>query len=87
MVAKRRTWFALLHVCLGAGSALYLLFVCLSGCAVLFEQELYRFFSPDPAVQASKAPRLSEMELRQIASTRYPEQRLVAIWKRKVSAD
>jgi len=59
----------------------------LTGCGILFEQELYRFFSPDPPVEATGSPRLSDVELTRIATVRYPEHRVIGIWKRKISAD
>jgi uncharacterized iron-regulated membrane protein len=71
----------------GATSVLYLSVVCLSGCVVLFERDLYRLLSPDPAVELLSVPRLSGAELINIAFTRYPEHRVVGVWDKKVSAD
>jgi uncharacterized iron-regulated membrane protein len=66
----------------------YICLVSLSGCVVLFEHELYRFFSPDPALTSSDGQRrLSAAELMQAALWQYPHDRVVGVWDRKVSAD
>jgi uncharacterized iron-regulated membrane protein len=72
---------------IGATTVLYLSVVCLSGCVVLFERDLYRLLSPDPAVEPVSVPRLSGAELINIAFSRYPEHRVVGVWDKKVSAD
>ena len=82
-----RCWARSLHMWIGATTVLYLSVVCLSGCVVLFEQDLYRLLSPDPAVEPVSVPRLSGAELVNIAFSRYPEHRVVGVWDKKVSAD
>jgi uncharacterized iron-regulated membrane protein len=72
---------------IGASAVLYLFVACLSGCVVLFERDLYRLLSPDPAVEPMSLPRLSGAELINIAFSRYPEHRVVGVWDRKVSTD
>jgi len=72
---------------IGAATVLYLSVVCLSGCVVLFERDLYRLLSPDPAIEPVSVPRLSGAELINIAFSRYPEHRVVGVWDKKVSAD
>ena len=42
-----------LHFALGAVAMLYILFVSVSGCAIVFEQELYRLLLPDPPIGTS----------------------------------
>jgi uncharacterized iron-regulated membrane protein len=76
-----------LHLWLGTAVAAYIFVVSLSGCIVLFEQELYRFFSPDPELGSSGRQRLSVAELTQAALLQYPHDRVVGVWDRKVSAD
>jgi uncharacterized iron-regulated membrane protein len=71
----------------GAAAALYLLVLCLTGCIVLFERDLYRLLSPDPALEAALVARLSEGALISIALTRAPEHRPVAVLEKKISAD
>jgi uncharacterized iron-regulated membrane protein len=71
----------------GATTVLYLSVVCLSGCIVLFERDLYRWLSPDPAVEPVSVSRLSNAELINIAFSRYPEHRVVGVWDKKVSTD
>lgn len=75
-----------LHLWIGTAAIAYILFVSLSGGIVLFEQELYRFLSPDPALASSDRQRLSVNELMQAASLKYPSDRVVGVWDRKVSA-
>jgi len=65
----------------------YIFVVSLSGCIVLFEHELYGFFSPDPEVVSLGRQRLSVAELMQAALAQYPHDRVVGVWDRKVSAD
>jgi uncharacterized iron-regulated membrane protein len=72
---------------IGATTVFYLSVVCLSGCVVLFEGDLYRLLSPDPPMEPASTPRLSGAELVNIAFSRYPEHRVVGVWDRKVSAD
>jgi uncharacterized iron-regulated membrane protein len=75
------------HFWLGTAVLPYILFVSLSGCIILFEQDLYRFFSPDPEMATSDGQRLSTDELMHAALLRYPDDRVVGVWDRKVSAD
>jgi uncharacterized iron-regulated membrane protein len=78
-----------LHLGVGTAVVLYICLVSLSGCVVLFEHELYCFFSPDPALTSSsdRQRRLSAAELMQAALWQYPQDRVVGVWDRKVSAD
>jgi uncharacterized iron-regulated membrane protein len=77
-----------LHLGVGAAVVVYICLVSLSGCIVLFEQELYGVFSPDPALTSSDHQRrLSAAELMQAAVWQYPHDRVVGVWDRKVSAD
>jgi uncharacterized iron-regulated membrane protein len=77
-----------LHLGVGAAVVVYICLVSLSGCVVLFEHELYRFFSPDPALISSDPQRrLSAAELTQAALWQYPHDRVIGVWDRKVSAD
>ena len=75
------------HMWLGAATVLYILVLCLSGCVVLFERDLYRLLSPDPLMEPAAVPRLSGGELMNIALIRHPEHSVVGVWDRKVSAD
>ena len=76
-----------LHMWLGAATTLYIIVLCLSGCAMLFERDLYRLLSPDPAVEAETGPRLASEELMSIALSRYPEDRIVGLWDKRISRD
>lgn len=82
-----RRWASFLHTWIGVTTVLYLFVLCLSGCVVLFERDLYRMLSPDPPVEPVSVPRLSGAELINLAFSRYPEHRVVGVWDKKVSAD
>lgn len=82
-----RRWASVLHAWIGVTTVLYLFVLCLSGCVVLFERDLYRLLSPDPLVEPVSVPRLSGAELINISYSRYPEHRVVGVWDKKVSAD
>jgi uncharacterized iron-regulated membrane protein len=74
-----------LHFWLGVTALLYVAFVCLSGLLLLFENDLYRLFSPDPPFSATGGPRLSANDLARTAFQRYPDHRVVGVWDRRVS--
>jgi uncharacterized iron-regulated membrane protein len=82
-----RRWASYLHSWIGITTVLYLLILCVSGCVVLFERDLYRLLSPDPVVEPVSTPRLSGAELINISFSRYPEHRVIGVWDKKVSAD
>jgi uncharacterized iron-regulated membrane protein len=75
-----------LHLWLGATAVVYVVFMCLTGCVLLFEDDLYRLFSPDPPFSVTQSPRLGADELARTAFQLYPDRRVVGVWDRKVSA-
>jgi uncharacterized iron-regulated membrane protein len=75
-----------LHLWLGATALIYVVFMCLSGCVMLFEHDLYRLFSPDPPFLVADGPRLGVDDLARTAFQRYPDYRVVGVWDRRVSA-
>ena len=78
----RRSLFRL-HLGLGTAAAVYICLVSLSGCVVLFEHELYRYFSPDPELTSSdRLQRLSAAELMQAALWQYLHNHVVGVWDR-----
>jgi uncharacterized iron-regulated membrane protein len=84
-----RTLIFRLHFWLGAGAMVYVLFVSLTGCAMMFEQELYGFLSPDPPVIPALSiagARLSTAELRAAARRQYPDDKVVEVLDRRLSA-
>ena len=80
----RKTIFRL-HLWLGAGATAYILFISVSGCAIVFEHELYRFFSPDPQVTLRDGSQLSIDELMRAAKLTYPRDQVVGVWERRLS--
>lgn len=88
-MARRRDWrrpVRSLHFWLGAVAMLYVMFVSLSGCAIVFEHELYRILLPDPPIAAVQNSLPDWDALRAIISTRYPQDMVVGIWERRLSA-
>jgi uncharacterized iron-regulated membrane protein len=75
-----------LHFWLGAVAMLYIMFVSLSGCAIVFESELYRALSPDPPIAVPGEHRLDAGALKSILAARYPGETVVGIWDRRLSA-
>jgi uncharacterized iron-regulated membrane protein len=75
-----------LHFCLGAVAMLYIIFVSASGCAIVFEHELYRFFLPHPPIVASGDGPLDIDTLKSVVATRYPQKVVAGIWERRLSA-
>ncbi len=73
------------HFWLGAGAMIYLIFVSLTGCAIIFEHELYRILSPDPPVVLQGASRLDVAALKAMLAMRYAEDAVVGIWDRRLS--
>jgi uncharacterized iron-regulated membrane protein len=76
-----------LHLWLGAIAMAYILFVSVSGCAIVFERELFRFFSPDPQVTSQGSPRLTTEELVRAARLKYPHDLVVSVWDKRLSTD
>lgn len=73
------------HLWLGALSMAYLLLISVSGCAILFGQELHEFLSPTPRLAAgADAARLSSSELRRIAQVHYPQAAIVALFDKEL---
>lgn len=84
--AHRRKRLARLHVALGVIATVYILFVSLSGCALLFERELYAYFSPHPDVVFREGALLGVDDLKQAAARQYPLARVVNVWTRQFPA-
>lgn len=60
-----RSFLYKMHMWLGALSMAYLLLISVSGCVILFAQELHEFFSPAPETAAG-AERLGPSALKQM---------------------
>jgi uncharacterized iron-regulated membrane protein len=75
-----------LHFWLGAFAMLYIVFVSVTGCAIVFEHELYGFFLPDPRISLVGAKGLDTEGLRTAATSQYPDSVVIGIWQRRISA-
>jgi len=60
------------HLWCGIGVGLYVLLASVTGSIVVYSNELYRAATPAPTIVAQSGPRLTEDELRGIASRLYP---------------
>ncbi len=67
----RRALFQV-HLWAGIGLGLYVIVVCLSGSAAVFNNELYTAFLPEPMLVARAGPRMSRAEVRASAQRAYP---------------
>ncbi|HEY7299380.1 MAG TPA: PepSY-associated TM helix domain-containing protein [Xanthobacteraceae bacterium] len=81
-----RRWIRRLHFWLGAVALVYIVFISLSGCAIIFEQELYRFLSPDPPFALTSGAPADKGALMSIVAAQHPRDAIVGIWDRRLSA-
>ena len=65
---------------------LYIVFVSVTGCAIVFEHELYSFFLPDPHISLAGAKELETQRLRTVVTNQYPDGVVFGIWQRRISA-
>jgi uncharacterized iron-regulated membrane protein len=91
MNARRpRSWRRLLsrfHYWLGAVASIYVVFISVSGCAIVFEPQLYVLFSPAPRLAALEGASLSKDQMMLAAMQQYPQNRVVGIWERRIADD
>lgn len=87
----QRFWFRRaifqIHLWTGIGVGLYIVVVCASGSAVVFRDELTKYFTHGPRAVAVSAERLSEQQLRQIAEQDHPTYSVARILTAKTPAD
>jgi uncharacterized iron-regulated membrane protein len=83
--ARWRRKIARLHMWLGAVAAAYILFVSVSGGALVFERELHEFFSPRPEIASGQGTVLSTDALERAAARDYPQARVIDVWTKKLS--
>ena len=68
------------HLWSGIGLALYVVLICLSGSAIVFEDELYTAFWPGPKYVAITGTRLTREELKQAAQRLYPNYTVTGVF-------
>jgi len=72
------------HLWTGIGLGLYVLLVCLSGSAIVFESELFSALTPGPRMVAISGARLSRAELKQAAQRAYPNDPVTQIRESRI---
>src|SRR6516165_6500422 len=75
-----------LHFWLGSVALLYIMFVSMSGCAIIFEHELYHLLSPDPPFTLAGGVLPDKGALKFIVAPQYPRDAIIGIWDRRLSA-
>jgi uncharacterized iron-regulated membrane protein len=65
---------------------LYIVFVSVTGSAIVFEHELYGFFLPDPRISLVGTKGLDTEALRTAVTNQYPNNVVIGIWQRRISA-
>ena len=76
-----RQVFLRVHSFIGIGAGLYIAFMSLTGCALVFYPELYRLLTPHPHIEARSAS-LNRAELTRAASKANPGDQVTWIWER-----
>jgi uncharacterized iron-regulated membrane protein len=61
------------HLWIGIGLGLYIAMISVSGVVLIYRNELYRAFEPQPRVVAVSGPRISADEIKQQAARLYPD--------------
>jgi uncharacterized iron-regulated membrane protein len=72
------------HLWTGISLGLYVLLVCLSGSAIVFESELFSALTPGPRIVAISGARLSRAELKQAAQWAYPKDPVTQIRESRI---
>ena len=67
----RRALFQV-HLWTGIGLGLYILMISVSGVVLIYRNELYRTFSPQPRIVSVAGPRMEAEELKAVAERAYP---------------
>jgi uncharacterized iron-regulated membrane protein len=72
------------HLWTGIGLGLYVLLVCVSGSAIVFESELFSALTPGPRIVAISGARLSRAELKQAAQRAYPNDTVTQVRESRI---
>jgi uncharacterized iron-regulated membrane protein len=76
----RRALFQI-HLWTGIGVGLYVLAISISGSAIVFRNEIYGAYSPNPTVVDTSGPRLTKEQLKEAAHRRWPGYLVTFIWE------
>jgi uncharacterized iron-regulated membrane protein len=85
LVGLRSSWRRA-HFWIGMVAAFYVVFVSVTGSAIVFENELYRFLLPDPPLSPAPEARLNKGALRSAIAYHYPSSIVIGLWDRRVTA-
>jgi uncharacterized iron-regulated membrane protein len=72
-----------IHLWTGIGAGLYVLFICVSGSAIVFRNELYSSLGTKPPIVAASGERLTSEGLKQAARKAYPGYGVNYVWQSK----
>jgi uncharacterized iron-regulated membrane protein len=84
LVGPRSSWRRA-HFWLGVAAAVYIVFVGVTGSAIVFEHELYQFLLPDPPLSATTGARLDDGALKSILAFHFPNSVVIGLWDRRLT--
>lgn len=84
MLGTRSSWRRA-HFWLGVAAMVYIVFVGVTGSAIVFERELYRVLLPNPPLSAAIGARLDEGALKSAIAFLFPNSAIIGLWDRRVT--
>jgi uncharacterized iron-regulated membrane protein len=84
LVRPRSSWRRA-HFWLGVAATIYIVFVSVTGSSIVFEQELYRFLLPDPALSATTGAKLDDGALKSAIAFHFPNSVVIGLWDRRLT--
>jgi uncharacterized iron-regulated membrane protein len=84
LVGPRSSWRRA-HFWLGVAATIYIVLVGVTGSSIVFEQELYRFLSPDPPLSAATGARLDDGALKSAIAFHFPNRIVIGLWDRRLT--
>jgi uncharacterized iron-regulated membrane protein len=73
------------HFWLGVAAVIYVVFMGVTGSAIVFEHELYRFLSPDPPLTETTGSRLDSGALKSAIAFHFPNSIVIGLWERRLT--
>jgi uncharacterized iron-regulated membrane protein len=84
LVGPRSSWRRA-HFWLGVAATVYIVFVGVTGSAIVFEHELYQFLLPDPPLSATTGARLDDGALKSVIAFHFPNSVVIGLWDRRLT--
>ncbi len=84
LVGLRSCWRRA-HFWLGVVATIYIVFVGVTGSAIVFEHELYEFLSPDPPLSTTAGARLDDVALKSAIAFHFPNTIVIGLWDRRLT--